>query len=190
MKLLVILIGFSGWMTLARAEVTTVPFVDLNRYIGKWYELASIPQRFQKQCIANTTAEYSFSENNRIRVLNSCDTKSGKRSVAEGRAEVFDRNSNSKLKVTFLKLFDWVFSVSGNYWIIDLAPDYSLALIGDPTTKYAWLLSRTPAVPVEVLLSAEESFRRQGYDTCKIITSVQTGGLSSRTPLCKIGSLE
>lgn len=172
----------------AKAEVSTVSQVDLNKYIGKWYEVASIPQSFQKQCIANTSAEYSFAEKGRIKVYNSCDTATGKRSASEGRAEVTDTRSNSKLKVTFVKFIDWIFAFGGNYWILDLAPDYSYALVGDPTTKYAWILSRTPSLPLAVYIKAEAKFRSEGYDTCQILTSVQTGGYNSRIPLCRVVS--
>lgn len=168
----------------ALAEVTTVAHVDLNRYLGKWYEVASIPQFFQKQCVGNSTAEYSFAEKGRIRVFNSCDTASGKRSAAEGRAKIVDSQSNSKLKVTFVKLIGWIFWFGGNYWILDLADDYSYALIGDPTTKYAWILSRSPSMPMKDFIHAEQKFKSEGYDTCKILTSVQTEGLPERIPLC------
>lgn len=169
----------------SRAEVTTVPSVDLNRYIGTWYEVASLPQRFQKQCVANTTAEYSLTDDDLIKVVNSCEKADRSRSVAEGRAKVVDRESNSKLKVTFVRIFGWIFAFGGSYWIIDLAPDYSFALIGDPSAKYAWLLSRTPSISRQVLVHAEEKFRSAGYDTCQILTSVQNGGFEKRVPLCE-----
>ncbi len=182
------ILGVSMMAVSAQAEVTPVPYVDLNQYIGKWYEIASIPQSFQKQCTGNTTAEYSFAERGRIKVLNSCDTISGKRSIAEGRAKVVDRNSNSKLKVTFVKILDWVFLFGGKYWILDLAPDYSYALIGDPSLKYAWILSRTPTASAEFYIRAEAKFRDEGYDTCQILTSIQDGGYTTRIPLCQLAT--
>lgn len=172
--------------SLAYAEVTTVPKVDLKLYLGKWFEVASIPQSFQRQCVSNTSAEYSEAEPGLIKVLNSCDTEDGSRSVAEGRAKVVDEQSNAKLKVTFVKFIDWIFAFGGAYWIIDLAPDYSYALVGDPSAKYAWILSRSPQLTPEVYRKAEAKFRSQGYDTCQILTSVQSGGNGSRTPLCQI----
>lgn len=177
---------FSLLSTSSFAEVSTVPKVDLDRYLGKWYEVAAIPQRFQKQCVANTNAEYSMAEDGLIKVLNSCDTAEGSRSVAEGRAKVVDTQSNSKLKVTFVKFIDWIFAFGGAYWIVDLAPDYSYALIGDPSAKYAWVLSRNPVMASEVYLKIEAKFKAEGYDTCQILTSVQDGGTSQRTPLCQI----
>lgn len=171
---------------LKAAAVETVEFVDLNKYIGKWYEVAAIPQSFQKQCVKDTTAEYAFAEKGRISVLNTCTKSNGEKSVAKGRAKVVDKQTNAKLKVTFVKLFDWAFAFGGNYWVIGLADDYSVALVGDPSTDYAWILSRTPALSSEQFKAAEQIFSQQGYDTCKILTSVQTGGLSERKPLCEL----
>ena len=174
-------LGFS-----AQASVSTVENVDLERYLGKWYEVASIPQSFQKQCVKNTTAEYALAEKGRISVLNSCETANGTVSRATGRAKVVDTRTNAKLKVTFVKLFDWIFAFGGNYWILDLAPDYSYALVGDNSLKYAWILSRSPSFSQAEFVRAEEKFRSQGFDTCAILTSVQEGGQSKRIPLCQL----
>lgn len=163
----------------------TVPSVDLNKYLGLWYEVASIPQWFQKKCVANTTAEYSQAEKNLIKVFNSCETEKGDRDEAEGRAQVVDTKSNSKLKVTFVKFIDWIFAFGGNYWILDLKEDYSLALIGDPSLQYAWVLSRTPSVSRADWIHSEQKFKSLGYDTCKILISIQSGGEQTRTPLCQ-----
>lgn len=172
-------------------EVKTVDFVDLNKYLGKWYEVASIPQSFQKACIADTSAEYSLDkEDDLIVVMNSCGTKDGSRKVAEGRAKIEDTKTNSKLKVTFVKLFDWIFAFGGNYWVLDVDSGYNVALVGDPSRGYAWILSRTPAMSAAQWIDAEKTFKAQGYDTCKILTSVQAGGNSKRTPLCEFVNKE
>lgn len=170
----------------ADQEVRTVESVDLNKYIGQWYEVASIPQIFQRQCVGNTTAQYSFAEKGRIKVLNSCDTKAGKRSLAEGRAEISDRNSNSKLKVTFVKLIDWTFTFGGNYWILELGPNYSYAVVGDPSREYAWILARTPVLDGQTLSGIEQRLRAQGYETSKILTSIQDKGFQKRIPLSEV----
>lgn len=172
-------------------EVKTVDFVDLNKYLGQWYEVASIPQFFQKACVANTTAVYSIDkEDGLIVVMNSCGTEDGSRKIAEGRAKVEDTKTNSKLKVTFVKLFDWIFSFGGNYWVLDVDSGYNVALVGDPTRDYAWILSRTPSMTAAQWIDAEKTYKAQGYDTCKILTSVQAGGLLKRTPLCEFVNKE
>lgn len=168
-----------------KAEIPTAQYVDLKRYVGKWFEVASIPQSFQKQCVRNTTAEYSFAEDDLIQVINSCDTKDGSRSVAEGRAKVVDKASNSKLKVTFVKLINWIFTFGGKYWILEVAPDYSYSLVGDPTLEYAWILSRTPSLDKAVYIEIESKFKSIGYDTCLILMSVQAAGENQRQPLCQ-----
>lgn len=180
-----LLMGCVSFAKDSKPAVQTAAFVDLSKYVGKWYEVASIPQSFQKQCVANTTAEYSLAENGLIKVLNSCDTQSGKRSMAEARAKIVDAQSNSKLKVTFVKIIDWIFAFGGNYWILDVDNGYNVALIGDPSRNYAWILSRSPELSPAQWVDAEKHFKSQGYDTCKILTSVQSGGVNQRIPLCE-----
>ena len=170
----------------AQQELPVVPSVDLNQYLGKWYEIAAIPQSFQKNCVGNTTAEYSIAEDELIKVINSCDKAGGNREIAEGRAKVVDATTNAKLRVTFVHFIFWIFKFGGDYWIIDLAADYSYAVVGHPDRTYAWILSRTPAMEVEQLKSIEMKIKSLGYDTCQILTSVQNGGLQDRIPLCQL----
>lgn len=185
MKAVLFLICFLlGFSTFASSELPTVPFVNLKKYAGTWYEVASIPQSFQRDCVKNTTAVYELLSNGLVRVNNSCETADGNIKSAEGRARVKDASTNSKLKVTFVKLVKWIFQFGGNYWILDLDKDYSLAVVGDPTRKYAWILSRTQHIPRSLLVKAERKLRSLNYDTCQIQTSIQDGGLSNREPLC------
>jgi apolipoprotein D and lipocalin family protein len=176
----------TGHYVQAKTPVTTVDFVNLDQYLGKWYEVASIPQFFQRKCVGNTTAEYSGTNGELIKVVNSCDTKSGKRQSAEARAKVTDKTTNAKLKVTFVKMFDWIFAFGGNYWIIDLAEDYSYAVVGEPSKEYAWILSRTPAISEQDLAAATKSLISNGYDLCLVLSSIQDGGFQERKPLCEI----
>ncbi len=166
--------------------VTTVPSVDLTKYLGTWHEIASIPQSFQKQCIGNTRAEYAVAEDDLISVVNSCDTQSGERSIASGRAKVADSASNSKLKVTFVYFLGWQFRFGGDYWILALDENYSYAVVGSPDREYAWILSRTPMMSSSQLSEMNKILLAQGYDTCKLISTPQTGGLGERIPLCKL----
>ena len=115
----------------------TVPYVDLKKYAGKWYEIASYPQRFQKGCHC-TTADYTLSEKGYVIVENRCnrDSVTGKQSYIKGKAFVKKNSGNAKLKVQFF----WPFR--GKYWIIDLADDYSYAVVSHPNKNYLWILSR------------------------------------------------
>jgi apolipoprotein D and lipocalin family protein len=176
----------SGFYAQAKTPVTTVDFVNLDQYLGKWYEVASIPQFFQRKCVGNTSAEYSSTNGELIKVVNSCDNKSGQRQTAEARAKVTDRTTNAKLKVTFVRIFDWIFAFGGNYWIIDLAEDYSYAVVGEPSKEYAWILSRTPAISEQNLASATKSLISNGYDLCQVLSSIQDGGFQERKPLCEL----
>lgn len=172
------------WQSTASAQpLQTVPEVDLQRYLGRWYEIASIPQYFQRQCVGDAMAEYAQAGPD-IAVTNSCRTETGERSVAQGRARIVDAVSRAKLEVTFVKLIGWLYLLGGDYWVIDLAPDYRYAVVGHPERTYAWILSRQPALAMADLSAIEQRLRENGYDSCALLTTVQSGGLSERMPLC------
>ena len=141
----------------------TVPHVDLNKYSGKWYEIASYPQRFQRNCHC-TTAEYSFSEKRYVIVENRCNKGSvnGKQSYIKGKAFVDKNSGNAKLKVQFF----WPFK--GKYWIIDLADDYSYAVVSHPNRKYLWILSRTPKMNESVYGQILSRLKEKGFDLSKL----------------------
>jgi apolipoprotein D and lipocalin family protein len=162
----------------------TVPHVDLNRYLGKWYEIASIPQYFQRQCVRNVSAEYASADGN-ISVINRCVTASGDTKTAEGQARVVDKVSQAKLEVTFVKLFGWLYLLGGDYWVIDLADDYRYAVVGHPSRKYAWILASNPQLSATDIAGIESRLRQNNYDTCAIITTIQTGGATTKQPLCE-----
>lgn len=126
----------------------TVAHVDLGRYAGLWYEVARLPNRFQDQCAGDVTAFYALRGDGRIDVTNACRTEDGSRDEAEGVARVVaEDGSNAKLKVRFApRILTWLPFVWGDYWVLDLADDYSYAMVGDPSREYLWFLSRTPAV--------------------------------------------
>ena len=153
----------------ADPPLRTVPSVDLARYAGTWYEIASYPQRFQKGC-TGTTATYTLRANGTVEVLNRCarDSLSGHVTVARGRARVVDKSTNARLKVSFF----WPFW--GDYWIIDLGRDYEYAVVGHPNRKYLWILSRTPAMDPAVYEGILERLRAQAYDTARLVRTVQS----------------
>lgn len=152
----------------APPPLQTVPSVDLSRYVGTWYEIASYPQRFQKGC-TGTTATYTLRADGKIDVLNRCarDSLNGRVTVARGRAKVVDKSTNAKLKVTFF----WPFW--GDYWIIDLGRDYEYAVVGHPNRKYLWVLSRAPVMDGKVYEGILKRLGAQGYDTTRLVRTVQ-----------------
>lgn len=148
--------------------VKTVDFVDVQRYAGTWYEIASFPLFFQRQCIANTQANYELAPAGKIIVHNQCQTKDGI-DKADGIAEVVPNTGNSQLRVSFFRPF-W-----GDYWIIALDPEYRWAVVGHPDRRYLWILSRTRQLPKEQLDAALEAARKQGYDLGPLRFTAQKG---------------
>lgn len=144
-------------------SLQTVPYVDLGKYAGKWYEISSIPQRFQKGCFC-TTAEYSESDKDFLIVENRCNKGSltGKQSYIKGKAFIEANSGNAKLKVQFF----WPFR--GKYWIIDLADDYSYAVVGHPNRKYLWILSRTPGMDDVLYQQITSRVKAMGFDISKL----------------------
>jgi len=159
-----VLLVFLGVGGMAASEpLRVVESVDLEQYVGLWYSIASIPTRFERQCVQGTTAEYTLLDSGRIQVVNTCFDADGRPDVARGQAWVPDRSEPGKLKVSFVRFLGiWWFP--GNYWIIDLADDYSYAVVGDPSRDYGWILSRTPTLPDDVFAGVVTRLEAQGYD--------------------------
>ena len=159
-------------------EVRVVPSVDLSRYAGTWYEIARLPNRFQEKCACNVTATYTLLENGEINVVNRCVTSEGDTTEAEGRARrASDEEPSARLKVRFAPGFlSFLPFVWGNYWIIDLAPDYSYAVIGEPDRKYLWILARQPALEETTLQRILANVAAQGYDLKTLIRTKQFAG--------------
>ena len=153
-------------------EPVTVNHVDLKRYIGLWYEIAKIPNRFQKNCTGNTTARYSLNEDGTIKVVNSCREEDGEMNTSEGIAKVVDKKTNSKLEVSFVSIFG-INLFWGDYWIIGLGDDYDYAVIGTPNRKYGWILSRTKQLPEEKLNEANNILRKNGYNPNDFVMTLQ-----------------
>ena len=154
----------------AHAETKTVESVDLNRYLGNWYEIASIPQSFSKDCFC-TRARYGLRDDGKISVYNTCNKGSitGKLSEANGVARVSDTKTNAKLRVTFF----WPFS--GDYWIIGLDASYRYAVVSNKTGTTLWILSRTPVLEPALLTEALNTATTNGIDVKKLNYTTQEG---------------
>jgi apolipoprotein D and lipocalin family protein len=152
----------------AQPELRTIESVDLDRYLGTWYEIAAYPAWFQRGCTA-VTAEYALRDDGLISVFNSCRKGGldGKLKRAEGRAKVVDPISKSKLKVSFFGPF-W-----GSYWIIDLDDDYTWAVVGVPNRKYLWILSRSPEMDEQTYAGIVDRLTGQGYDPDRLEKTLQ-----------------
>lgn len=141
------------------APLEVVSSVDLDRYLGRWYEIARFPNSFEEDC-EGVTADYSRREDGLIKVVNTCRKGGvdGPEDVAEGRARVVDEATNAKLEVSFFGPF-W-----GDYWIIDLGPDYAYSVVSEPEGRYLWILSRTPTLEEETLTGITARLADRGYN--------------------------
>jgi apolipoprotein D and lipocalin family protein len=176
---LALMFGLMGVPVLqASGSPDVVGDVDVERYMGLWYAIASIPTSFERKCVQGTTAEYTLLENGRIRVVNVCYDAAGKPDRAVGRAWVPNPEAPTKLKVSFVRFLGfWLFP--GDYWIIDLDADYRYAVVGHPSYRYGWILSRTPTLDSEILSGIVERLEAQGYDFADfrmIDQSIHSGG--------------
>ncbi len=149
----------------------TVPYVDLPRYLGTWYEIASFPQSFQAGCTA-TTATYTLRDDGDIDVFNRCRKGGldGAEKSALGRARVVDGATNARLEVSFFRPF-W-----GDYWIIDLADDYGYAVVGHPGRDYLWILARTPTLAADSYVGILARLEAQGWETARLVRTQQRPG--------------
>lgn len=151
-------------------QVQPVARVDLVRYSGNWFEIARLPNRFQTQCVANVSAEYVQRDDGQIDVINRCLKADGSSDAATGRAQIVDATSNAKLKVRFAPIWlSWLPSVWGDYWVLDLAPDYSYAAVGEANHKYLWILARKRTMTDAQYQEIVQRLAKQGYDTSALV---------------------
>lgn len=155
----------------------TVAHVDLERYLGTWFEIARKPMRHEDATARDITASYSLNEDGSVKVLNACINAEGEIEEVEGQAKPVD-DTNAKLEVTFLpKGLRWIPFTKGDYWIMRLDADYQTALVGDPERKYLWLLHRQPKMDAASIDAWLQFARQQGYDTGDMIHPHQSGAV-------------
>jgi len=162
---------------LALAEevrMTPVATLDLPRYAGVWYEVARMPFPFQEKCVHSVVVRYTVRDDGRLGVVNECVEGNGRISRASGVARLADpKGPPSRLKVRFAPAFlSFISAVWGDYWVIDLAPDYSYAVVGEPKRRYLWILSRTPRMP-EPLYAEILGRAARFYDVSRIVRTEQ-----------------
>jgi apolipoprotein D and lipocalin family protein len=141
----------------------TVKYVDLNKYVGLWYEIAKIPNSFQDHCAYGTTAEYKLEKDGSIQVINKCYEENGEPDIADGVANIVDNSTNAKLEVSFVS-FLGIRPFWGDYWVIGLDDNYQWAIVGTPGRKYGWILSRTPSLPDLTMEKIFEILKSQHYN--------------------------
>lgn len=153
---------------LGLSDPATSPTVDLKRYMGTWFEIASYPTRFQAGC-TGTTATYELRSDGTVSVTNRCRKPdlSGQETVARGHAQLASSDSSSRLKVSFF----WPFY--GDYWILERGEYYEYAVVGHPSRDYLWILSREKSLPSKVYAGILERLRRQGFETTRLRKTIQ-----------------
>lgn len=144
-------------------DTSTVKELDLNRYLGTWYEIARFPHSFEKNLVG-VTATYSMRDDGKIKVVNQGykNTLDGELSVAEGKAKIPDKSEPGKLKVSFF----WIFY--GDYFVLELDENYQYVMIGSSSPKYFWILSRTPQLSPEIYEMLLDKARKRGYNLDKL----------------------
>jgi len=179
-SLIISLFVFASCATLQTSSVKVVPHVDLSKYTGTWYEIARYPNRFQEGCVG-AVANYTLRKDGTIEVINKCriGNLQGRIVTATGKAWVVDRDTNAKLKVTYLM------PTQGDYWIIDLGQNYEYAVVGHPERKYLWILSRTPGMDEGLYKQILERLKVQGYDVSRLLKTPQAEMPKAQEPQAK-----
>ena len=169
LTILCLMLGACGGLD-SRGELTTVTSVDLSRYAGTWYEIARLPMWFQRHCV-DSKAIYSSRPDGAVLVRNECVTNTGEVEQAKGVATVVDAKTNARLTVVFDNWFARLFGSSreGNYWILDLDPEYRTAIVGTPDRRYLWILSRTPQLDEAMYRRLVERAQQLGYPVSDLI---------------------
>ncbi len=150
----------------------TVPHVDLVKYAGLWHQIAFFPTIFQGKCTIDTTAEYTLRDDGYVTVVNQCYKPNGTRKLIKGYAYSIDEETNAKLKVKFF----W-FAPAGDYYVIDLADDYSYAVVGEPKRKFLWILSRDKVMDKNTYDGILERAAAKGFDIHKLKITGKVAGI-------------
>lgn len=154
-----------------------IPALDVPRYMGRWYEIAKFPNRFQKQCAGDTTADYQPLEDRQVRVTNRCRKADGTWDEVVGLARQIGSADSPKLEVRFApRWLSFLPFVWGDYWVVDLDRDYQLAAVSEPKREYLWILSRTPQVAPEKYDALLQRLRAMGLDTGRLEPTRQAAG--------------
>jgi apolipoprotein D and lipocalin family protein len=172
MKALLLALSFVAATATAAEPLVTVGAVDLTRYAGQWFEIAKYPNRFQRHCMSDTAATYRLLEDGNVAVVNRCRTVDGVDETT-GVARRLDGRTD-RLEVSFLPAaLRWLPLGWGNYWIIELAPDYRYAVVGEPSREYLWVLARTRTLSPADRLAIEARLPAHGYDPKRLVDSPQ-----------------
>ncbi|MHC5264022.1 lipocalin family protein [Streptomyces sp. UC4497] len=168
----------------AETEPAPVARVDLQRYLGKWHQIAAVPALYEAQCVKNAHALYSLSGTGTVSVKNSCTTVFGLTSSVKGDAKPLDAE-NARLNVSFAGVNGhYKHGKDANYIVVGLDDDYRWAVVTDSLRRSGFVLSRTPELGAEQTRAARTALRRAGVDPCRVAYTPQDGGNTTRAPFC------
>ena len=154
---------------MAAEPVKSVPALDISRYAGQWYEIAHLPMSFQDKCAGDITAAYTLRDDQHIGVRNACRTTEGETTVAEGLARPV-KGHPGRLQVRFAPdWLAWLPFIWADYWVIDLDPGYTWAVVGEPDREYLWILSREPTMDKALFEQIKTRAIGMGYDLGPLI---------------------
>lgn len=158
----------------AAPRLQPVAEFDVGRYMGKWYEIARYPNRFQAACRRNTTTEYHILDSDKISVANRCERDNGSIDQADGQARAGE--AGAQLDVRFAPAWlSWLPWVWAPYWVVQLAPDYRYAVVSEPKREYLWILARSPRLSADDESAIFARLSEQGFDTQALRRTEQTG---------------
>lgn len=158
-----------------RRPLDVMSNLDLQRYAGRWYEIARFPNRFQDKCVSDVEANYALRDDGRITVVNRCREKDGTATEARGIARRVDDAPPSVLEVRFAPAFlSFLPAVWGDYQVIALDDAHTYSLIGTPDRKYLWILSRTPTMEAATYDRLIAIAKGQGFDVSRLVRTTHT----------------
>ncbi len=178
---LIISITFAMFANTPRLNSSTtplsvVPTLDYKRYAGTWYELARLPNRFQKQCASDVVATYTLRDDGRLTVQNRCRRSDGRIEEASGVARPVAGQPPSVLEVRFAPAFlAFLPAVWGDYQVLSLGEDYDYALVGEPKREFLWVLARSPRVNAARYERLLADAKAQGFDVSKLVKTSHNG---------------
>jgi apolipoprotein D and lipocalin family protein len=156
------------------APLAPIASLDLTRYMGRWYELARYPNRFQKQCTGAATADYTLLPKGTVQVVNRCPRPGGTVDEAIGEARRVGPEGSPTLQVRFAPAWlSFLPQVWGNYWVIELDAGYQLAVVSEPRREFLWVLSRKPSLPAAQWPALNTRLQALGFEPARLIRSAE-----------------
>ena len=174
-----LILALSALNAYAQDALKPIPSLNVPQYMGTWYEIAKFPNRFQKMCASNTSAQYSAQPDGTLSVRNRCADAQGKVNEVEGQARQIGNATSSRLEVRFAPSWlSFLPFVWGDYWVIDIDTGYQLVAVSEPKREYLWILSRTPEVSAKAYDELLERLVKSGFDVKRLERSKQGNAAS------------